>query len=93
MSSALIPLLSGDLLFFEIVDCSSQLFCRDLWASRHLIGVVVMHIDAALIFFLTDFFFRLFLFIDVVYLIVEFPRDIGNPCSRRDVRLPHSSSW
>ena len=31
MSSTLIPLLSGDLPFFEFVDCSSSFFCRDLW--------------------------------------------------------------
>ena len=36
--------------FFEFVDCSSQLFCRDLWDFSHLIGVVVVHIGAALIF-------------------------------------------
>ena len=52
--------------FFEFVDCSSQLFCRDLWDSRHLIGVVVMQIGAALIFILPDFLFRFFLFIVVV---------------------------
>ena len=65
MSSVLIPLLSADF-FFEFVDCSSQLFCRDLWNSRHLIGAVVMHIDATLIFILSDFLFRFFLFIVVV---------------------------
>ena len=84
MSSARIPLLSGDLPFFEFIDCSSQLFCRDLWDSRHLIGVVVMHIDAALIFILTDFLFSFFLFIVVVKFFVEFTKDIGNPFSRRD---------
>ena len=54
--------------FFEFVDCSSQLFCRDLWDSRHFIGVVVLHIDAALIFILTDFLFRFLLFIVVLNL-------------------------
>ena len=48
MSSTRIPLLSGDLPFFEFVDCSLQLFCRDLWDSCHLIGAVVVHISAAL---------------------------------------------
>ena len=66
MSSALIPLLSGDSPFFEFIDCSSQLFSRDLWDSRQLIGVVVTHIDAALIFIFTDFLFSIFLFIVVV---------------------------
>ena len=80
-SSALIPLLSADLPFFEFVDCSSQLFCRDLWDSRHLISVVVMHTDAALIFTLSGFWFRLFLFIVDVYFFVEFAQDIGNPFS------------
>ena len=46
MSSARIPLLSGDLPFFEFVDCGSQLSCRDLWNSRHPIGVIPMHIDS-----------------------------------------------
>ena len=67
--------------FFEFVDCSSQLFCRDLWDSRHLISVVVMHTDAALIFTLSDFWFRFFLFIVDVYFFVEFAQDIGNPFS------------
>ena len=75
MSSALIPLLFGDLPFFEFVDCSSQLFCRDLSDSRHLIGVDVMHIDAALIFILSDFLFRFFLFIVVETLTIPF-RDV-----------------
>ena len=44
MSSARIPSLSGDLPFFEFIDCSLQLFSRDLWDSRHLIGVAVVHI-------------------------------------------------
>ena len=55
MSSALIPLLSGDLPFSEFVDCSFQLFCRNLQDSRHPIGVTAVHIDAALIFILIDF--------------------------------------
>ena len=83
MSCARIPLLSGDLPF-EFVDWSSQLFCRDLWDSRHLIGVVVMHTDAALIVILTDFLFSFFLFIVVEKICVEFPKDIGNLISRRD---------
>ena len=70
--------------FLSFVDCSSQLFSRDLWDSRHLIGVVDMHIDAALIFILTDFLFRFFLFIVVVNLFVEFTKDIGDPHSGRD---------
>ena len=37
----------GICLFWDCCDCSSQLFCRDLWDSRHLSGVAVMHIDAA----------------------------------------------
>ena len=49
-----------------------------------LIGVVVMYIDTALIFILSDFLFRFFLFIVVVYLFVEFSKDMGNPFSRRD---------
>ena len=53
MSSARIPLLSGDLSFFEFVDCSLQLFCRDLWDSCHLIGVVAVHISAAFVFVFT----------------------------------------
>ena len=69
--------------FFEFVDCSSQLFCRDLWDFRHLI-VVVVHIGAALIFIFSDFFFRVFLFIVVEYFFVEFSKDIGNPFPRRD---------
>ena len=36
-------------LFFEFVDCSSQLFSRDLWDSRHFIGVVDVHVRAAFI--------------------------------------------
>ena len=72
MSSARLPLQSGDLPFFEFVDCSSQLFCRDLWDSFHLThGVVAMHIDAALVFILSDFLFRFFLFNVVVKFIVE----------------------
>ena len=67
VSSALIPLLSGDLPFVEFVDCNSQLFCRDLWDSHHLIGVVVMHIDAAHTLILTDFLFSFFLFFVVVF--------------------------
>ena len=46
MSSARIPLLSGDLPFFEFVDCGSQLSCRDLRYSRHPTGVIAMHIDS-----------------------------------------------
>ena len=66
MSSARIPLLSGKLPLFDFVDCNSQLFSRDLWDSRHLIGVVVVHISAAFIFFFSDFLFRFVLFIVVV---------------------------
>ena len=49
MSSARIPSLSGDLLFIEFIDSSLQLYSRDLWDSRHLVGVVVVHVSAALI--------------------------------------------
>ena len=70
-------------LFFESLGCSSQLFCRDLWDSHHIIGVVVMHTDAALIFVLTEFLFSLFFFF-VVDFFVEFSKDIGNFLSRRD---------
>ena len=44
-----------------------------------------MHIDAALIFILTDFLFSFFLFIVVVQCFVEFSKDIGNPS--RDVMI------
>ena len=68
----------------EFVNCSSQLFCRDLWDSRNLIGVVVMHIDAALILILSDFLSRFFLFVVVLIFSVEFSKDIGNPFTTRD---------
>ena len=68
--------------FFEFVDCSTQLFCRDLWDSRHFIGVVVTLISAAFIFILSDFLFRFFTLIVVVPFVVELSKDIGNPFSR-----------
>ena len=58
-SSARIPLLSGDLPFFEFIDCSLQLFNRDLWDSRHLIGVVVVYISVAFIIIVSDFLFEI----------------------------------
>ena len=66
MSSARILLLSGDLPFFEFIDCSLQLFSRDLWDSRHLIGVVFVHISAAFISIFSDFLFIFVLLIVVV---------------------------
>ena len=60
MSSARIPSLSGDL------DCSLQLFSRDLWDSRHLIGVAAVHVGAAFISIFSDFSFRFVLLIVVV---------------------------
>ena len=68
---------------FEFVDCSSQLFCRDLWDSCRHIGVAAVHVNAALIFVLTEFLFSLYFFF-VVNFFVEFSEDIGNPISRRD---------
>ena len=87
MSSSLIPLLSGDLPFFEFVDCSLQLFCRKLWDSHHHIGVAAVHVDAALSFVLTEFLFSFFLFIVVVlfFFFGEITKDIGIPFPRRDV--------
>ena len=63
MSSAPIPSLSGDFLFFELIDCSLQLFSRDLWDSRHFIGVVDVHVSAAFISIFSDFSFRFVLLI------------------------------
>ena len=77
ISSALIPLLSADLFFFEFVDCSLQLFCRNLQNSHHLIRVSVVHIDAALILILSVFLFSFFLYIVVVFF-VDFSKDTCN---------------
>ena len=64
MSSALIPLLSGDFLFLSLLIAVRN--SSVVISGHHLIDVVVMHIDDALIFILTDFSFSFFLFIVVV---------------------------
>ena len=45
MSSARIPLLSGDLPFFEFPDRILQFFTRDLWYSRHFFSVAKVHVS------------------------------------------------
>ena len=88
MSSVLIPLLSGDLPFFEFVDCSSKPFCRDLWDSHHLIGVVVMHIDASLMFFLKELLFSFFLIHGRFS-----PKTLAIPFRDLMIYPSHSLSW
>ena len=43
--------------FFEFVDCGLQLFRRDLWNSCRLFGIVVVHVNAAIVFVFTLFLF------------------------------------
>ena len=70
MSSALIPLLSGDFLFLSLLIAVRN--SSVVISGHHLIDVVVMHIDAALIFILTDFSFSFVLFIVVVIFFCRF---------------------
>ena len=50
MSSAMIPLLTADLLFFESVVGSLQLFSRDFWNFFRLfhIGTLMFHVGFGL---------------------------------------------
>ena len=84
MSSARIPLLSGDLPFFEFVDCGLQLFCRNLWDSCRLFGIVVVHVSAAVVFIFTWFLFWFIILFVFVEFFVEFTKDIGNSFPRCD---------
>ena len=49
MSSARIPLLSGDLPFFEFPDRILQFFTRDFWYSRHFFSVADVHVSVPFI--------------------------------------------
>ena len=59
MSSALIPLLSADLPFFESVDCSLQLFSRDFWNFFHFFRVGAFVVFQLNIIVFSDFLVRL----------------------------------
>ena len=85
MSSARILSPSGVLPFFEFIDCSLQLFCRDLWDSRHLIGVVVVHISVAFISIVSDSLFRFVLLFVVVKCLQSSPKTLAIPL--RDVMI------
>ena len=56
---------------------------KSFWDSRHLIGVVVVHIGAAFIFILSESCSDSPSALSS-YFFVEFSNDIGNPFSRRD---------
>ena len=71
-----------------------QLFCRDLWNSRHVIRVSVVHIDTALIFILPVFLLSFFLYNVVVpFFLLHSPKTLARPF--RDVMISpfHSLSW
>ena len=71
VSSALIPVLSADSpFFFESVDCSLQLFTRDLWNSFHLSRIVALIVNA--VFSLIVFAFQLsfIIFVVVIFVVV-----------------------
>ena len=68
MSSARIPLLSGDLPFFEFADCVLQLFCRNLWYSSVI----------------THFMFEVISLVVLLKSFVDFSKDVGNSFSRCD---------
>ena len=84
MSSARIPLLSGDLPFFEFVDCGLQLFRRYLWNSCRLFGIVVVRVCVAVVAVIIHFMFRVVFLVVLVKSFVEFSRDVGNSFSRCD---------
>ena len=65
MSSAMIPLLSGDLPLSLLIAVRNSTVVISVWDSHHHTGVTAVYVDAALIFVLTDFLFSFFLFIVV----------------------------
>ena len=77
-SSARIPLLSWDLPLFEFVECGSQLFCRNLWNSCRLFGIVVVHDCVAVVVIIIHFMFRVVFLVVLVKSSVELTKDVGN---------------
>ena len=81
MSSALIPLLSPVLPFFESVDGRLQLFSREFWSFFRLfhIGTLIFFVVFSLIF--VGFQLCFFILFIIMQFAVEFSKDIDNSFS------------